>query len=178
MSKGRAALLVVASIVFLTVGFVIGQMVQAAGSVPGSVGDPLVAQSYVEKVVGETVAGLQTKLDEMQAQVESLEAQIESLSSGKAASISSNQTTNSQTDASKETESTSSEPASQTKGKIVTVSGESANIRSGPGTTYDKITTLLKGDTAQYVSEENGWIKLILKDGKEGWVANWLVTVK
>ncbi|ATW25940.1 SH3 domain-containing protein [Candidatus Formimonas warabiya] len=166
MTKGRAALLVVAAIVFLTVGFVIGQMVQAAGAIPGTAGDPLVAQSYVEKIVGETVASLQTKLDEMQAKVDDLQEEVDALSGDTGTNKGSGKTTLPQ----------SSNPPAQ--GKTVVVSGDSANIRTGPGTTYAKVTTLVKGDTATMVSEENGWYKITLQDGKEGWVANWLVEVK
>jgi len=159
MTKGRAALLAVASIVFLTVGFVIGQMVQAAGAIPGSAGDPLVARSYVKKIVGETVAGMQTKIDELQAAVDDLEKKVEVLSPSTPSTSPADQ-----------------EPTSGTK--VVTVTGKSANIRTGPGTNYDKITTLVQGDKASFAGEENGWYQIVLPDGRKGWVANWLVQVK
>ena len=53
---------------------------QAAGTIPGTAGDPLVAQSYVEKVVRETVADLQNKLDDMEVKVAVLEEKIGDLS--------------------------------------------------------------------------------------------------
>jgi len=179
MTKGRLALLVVAAIVFLSVGFVIGQIVQAAGTIPGTAGDPLVAQSYVEKVVGETVADLQSKLDEMESKVTALQETIDGLasSSGKGSSSVSSGSSKSNSGSSS-SGSTSNKPDNSSQGKTVVVSSSSANVRTGPGTTYEKITTLIEGDTAKLILEENSWCKITLDDGKEGWIANWLVTVK
>ena len=49
MSKGGIIVLIVAALVFCGLGFVIGQVVQASGSVGGSESDPVVTQSYVDK---------------------------------------------------------------------------------------------------------------------------------
>lgn len=172
MTKGRLALLVVAAIVFLSVGFVIGQIVQASGTLPGTVGDPLVAQSYVEKVVGETVANLESKLDELESKVTALQEEIDDLSSSSGKGSSSSSGSNSSSGA-------TNKPVNSTvQGKTVAVSGSSANVRTGPGTTYEKVTTLLEGDTAKVILEENSWYKVTLGDGQEGWIANWLVKVK
>jgi cobalamin biosynthesis Mg chelatase CobN len=197
MTKGRIALLFIAAMVFLAVGFVIGQIVQAAGTIPGTAGDPLVAQSYVEKVVEKTVSDLQSKLDEMESKVAALEAKIESLESGSGKSTSSGSSgssgsstgkssgnnSSSNNSGSKNSGSSSKEPEkepekSDSQGKTGTVSGSSANVRTGPGTTYDKITTLVQGDTVKIISEENSWYKVTLSDGQEGWIANWLLEVK
>lgn len=181
MTKGRVALLVVAAMVFLSVGFVIGQIVQAAGTVPGSAGDPLVAQSYVEKVVGETVADLESKLDEMDSKVTALQERIDELSkdtrkvsSGSSSSGNSGSNSGSSSGAAKP----DNNSKSSAQGKTVAVSGTSANVRSGPGTTYDKVASLVSGDTATVILEENSWYKVTLSDGQEGWIANWLVEVK
>ncbi|MDD4753030.1 MAG: SH3 domain-containing protein [Desulfitobacteriaceae bacterium] len=173
MTKGRGALLVVAAMVFLTVGFVIGQIVQAAGTIPGSADDPLVAKSYVEEAVGKQVVGLQTTIDELQAKVDLLQEKVDSLS-GKSSSSSSTQKPPS--GSTNKPDSSTTKPPRQ--GNMITVTGSSANIRTGPGTGYDKITTLSEGDTALFLLEENSWCKIQLADGQEGWVANWLVEVK
>lgn len=52
MNKGKAVLLILAALVCVSLGFVVGQVVQATGNQPGSENDPLVSQSYVEKVLG------------------------------------------------------------------------------------------------------------------------------
>jgi TolA-binding protein len=188
MTKGRVVLLVVAAMVFLSVGFVIGQIVQAAGTIPGTAGDPLVAQSYVEKVVRETVADLQNKLDDMEVKVAVLEEKIGDLSgnTGKSSSksttsrnagsnTSNNTRSNSGSNSNKNTKETDN-PSVQ--GKSAVVSGSTANVRTGPGTTYEKITTLVQGDPLTVMLEENSWYKVVLEDGREGWIANWLVQVK
>jgi TolA-binding protein len=172
MTKGRVGLLIVASIVFLTVGFVIGQMVQAAGTIPGSAGDPLVAESYVEKTVGESVAALQTKIDELQAKVGVLEQEIETLSKEKGKN---DQNLNSQASLSNQTPVQNSNAGA----KKVTVTGKLANIRSGPGSNHGIIATMHTGETGTYGGVvQNGWCKIVLANGREGWVANWLVQVK
>lgn len=170
MTRGRTGLLVVAGMVFLIVGFVIGQIVQAAG-VPGSAGDPLVSESYVEEAVGGKVTELQTQIDTLVSKVDSLQQQIEVLSKEATASVS----TPAKKPVPTDQNTTTTKPVST---KTVKVIKSSANIRTGPGTSYNKVTTLLSGDTATYVSENVGWYKIRLKDGKEGWVAGWLVEVK
>ncbi|MEL7564784.1 MAG: SH3 domain-containing protein [Dehalobacterium sp.] len=179
MTKGRLALLVVAAIVFLSVGFVIGQIVQAAGTVPGTAGNPLVSQSYVEKVVGETVAELENKLDEMESKVTALQEKIDDLSSSSGKGSSSVSSGNSKSNSGNSSSgSSTNKPDTSSQGKTVVVSSASANVRTGPGTTYEKITTLLEGDTVKLILEENSWCKVTLDDGQEGWIANWLVKVE
>ena len=174
MGKGRAAILITSAVVFLTAGFVLGQMVQAVGTIPGSADDPLVAKSYVEEAVGKQVASLQTSIAELQAKVTTLEAQL----AGK------NSTTEEPTQPVEDTpDATVTPPADTTPtvtadGQKVTVTAASANVRSGPGTTYDKVITILKGDEGTLLGEENGWYRVKFGDGQEGWVANWLVQVE
>lgn len=179
MNKGRVVLLVVAAFVFLSVGFVIGQMVQAAGTVPGTSGDPLVAQSYVEKIVGKTVVELEKKLSEMEAKVLVIQEKIDKISSNAGKQTpSSGSSNNTGTSSSGSSSDATKKPDNSIQGKTVTVSDASANVRSGPGTTYGKVASLKQGDTAKVILEENSWYKIALVDGKEGWIANWLVKVK
>lgn len=175
MTKGRAAILVVAAMVFLTVGFVIGQMVQAAGVVPGSADDPLVAKSYVEEAVKKQVSNLQEKIDQLQSKVTALEEQLASLSGGGGTPAADDQGSSGDTDSS---DNSGDSQAQTADGQAVVVVADTANIRSGPGTNYDKVITLVKGDSASFLGDENGWYRLRLSDGREGWVANWLVQVK
>ncbi len=42
--------------------------------------------------------------------------------------------------------------------KVVT--GGSVNLRTGPSTSYSKITTLSKGAEVGFISESNGWAKI------------------
>ncbi|MGI6678090.1 MAG: SH3 domain-containing protein [Dehalobacterium sp.] len=177
MTKGRIALLVVAAMVFLSVGFVLGQIVQASGTIPGTAGDPLVAQSYVEKVVNETVAEMEKKLTDMESQVASLQKQVEEFSAQNSKSAV-QQVANSNTEKTSTPTAPKNETPPNTGKKTVVVSGGSANVRTGPDTSYSKVVTLLNGDEATVIYEEDKWYKVILKDGREGWIANWVVKVK
>ena len=56
MTKNGVIILIVAAVVFTVVGFFIGQAATALIDPPGSDGDPLVTQSYVEALVGERTA--------------------------------------------------------------------------------------------------------------------------
>lgn len=51
------------------------------------------------------------------------------------------------------------------------VCGDSVNIRKGPGTQYDKITTVENGKKVTAVADQNGWSLIKIKDGY-GWIIN------
>lgn len=46
------------------------------------------------------------------------------------------------------------------------------NVRSGPGTNYQLITTVFPGDKFAWVQEQGGWFQIILRDGTKGWITN------
>lgn len=50
------------------------------------------------------------------------------------------------------------------------------NLRSGPGINYDKVDTVSSGETLTVVSQQDGWYK-VSRQGKEGWVASWVVNI-
>ena len=57
------------------------------------------------------------------------------------------------------------------------VAGEDgANVRSGPGTGYDRIGTLQPGDSAVVTGRVEEWYRIDF-DGAPGWVAGWVVEV-
>ena len=56
------------------------------------------------------------------------------------------------------------------------VSGNRVNLRRGPGTRFNTLDTLLRGDKVQVLSEESGWIKLrVLETGRIGYMAAFLL---
>ena len=58
-----------------------------------------------------------------------------------------------------------------THGKQVVVTGISVNIRKGPDTQYDRITTLSNGTTLEYVATAmNGWFAVVIGN-QVGWVS-------
>ena len=60
----------------------------------------------------------------------------------------------------------------------VTVTLSSANIRSGPGTSYDPIGTVSRGERFPVLSTQQGWYQIRLDDGRAGWIYESIVTVQ
>lgn len=59
------------------------------------------------------------------------------------------------------------------KGVVV---GDVCNLRSGPGTNYSVVGTVLEGTWLDIISMENDWLKISYKD-REAWIAGWLVDI-
>ncbi len=55
------------------------------------------------------------------------------------------------------------------------ISGNSVNIRTGPGTNFPIVTKVNKDTTVTIKEQAFGWYKIVLSDGTTGWVASWLV---
>jgi 3D (Asp-Asp-Asp) domain-containing protein/uncharacterized protein YraI len=51
------------------------------------------------------------------------------------------------------------------------VKANKLNVRKGPSTEEDVITTLTKGTVVEMVERDNGWNKIKLSDEEEGWVS-------
>ena len=65
--------------------------------------------------------------------------------------------------------------ATLVRAETITVTVSKANIRSGPGTGYKIIDSAKKGENLKSIERREGWIKVRLKGGREGWVAERLV---
>lgn len=63
------------------------------------------------------------------------------------------------------------------RAETITVTASKANIRSGPGTGYKIIDVAKKGETLESTERREGWIKVRLRGGKEGWVIEKLVAM-
>lgn len=61
--------------------------------------------------------------------------------------------------------------------KYIVITGDSANIRSGPGSDHSKVTTARKGDTFPLLGQEGTWYKIDV-NGQIGYVAQGLCKVK
>lgn len=57
------------------------------------------------------------------------------------------------------------------------VTGDLVNMRSGPGTDFDRIDKLSRGTEVEVLeSDGRGWVRLrVVETGEVGWVADWLV---
>jgi iron(II)-dependent oxidoreductase len=60
--------------------------------------------------------------------------------------------------------------------QIAVITGQKVNIRTGPGTTYDIIGTVVREEQYPIVERSGDWYKIRLEDGREGWIAGTLVT--
>ena len=65
---------------------------------------------------------------------------------------------------------TPAETPSSSSSFDVIITASSLNVRSGPGTGYDKIGSLSQGSTAKVLEEKDGWYR-IEYEGKEGWIS-------
>ena len=66
--------------------------------------------------------------------------------------------------------------ANSGKAATVTIKEDQVNLRSGPGTDYEKVATAQLGERIDVVGESNGWYQ-ISRGGSRMWVAGWLVNV-
>lgn len=53
--------------------------------------------------------------------------------------------------------------------KKIEVTGNTVNLREGPGTNYGAVKVVKKGEVLDAIAEENGWIP-VLVDGKVRWI--------
>lgn len=74
------------------------------------------------------------------------------------------------------TSGTSSNSSNTTVPALVKVGEGVVNLRSGPGTTYTKITEIGAGETLPVVAAADGWYQ-VSRGGSTAWVASWVVDV-
>ncbi|WP_165802838.1 SH3 domain-containing protein [Pelagivirga sediminicola] len=67
--------------------------------------------------------------------------------------------------------------ARQQPADIRSIAGTAANMRSGPGTDYEKVDQLAMGTRVEVLDRRGAWMELRdLQTGQTGWMADWLVT--
>ena len=172
MSKSGVIVLIVAAVVFLAVGFFVGQTASAVLNTPGSEDDPLVAQSYVESLVGERTAALQTQIDELKQMIED----ITTVSATTTTDDSANETDNDSTGTTDNNSGTESNNTTTTY-KTVEIISATVNVRAEPTTDSAKVASVYMGDKLDYIGAEGDWYNVRLSDGTEGWVASFLAKV-
>lgn len=74
---------------------------------------------------------------------------------------------------------TPSQTPTMTVMAVVRTDSGQVNVRSGPGTSYKKIGTLIAGNQIQvlFASSDGKWTLVQLDDGSQGWVSTTLVTL-
>lgn len=63
------------------------------------------------------------------------------------------------------------------KTETITITGSTVNARSGPGTDYEVVQRLKKGDIYTVIDTKSEWTQIELSDGEEAWVYNELISV-
>jgi hypothetical protein len=177
-AKGKAALLIIAALVFLVIGFVGGQLAKAVSTLPGDSGDPVATQSYVESTVGERLATLTTRIDELEAELAALKSGTttndgNTSNSGDTSNNSGDTTNNSGNSGSSGNSSNSSNSGSSTSTSTLTITGNTVNVRSGPGTNYSVVASVSKGDKVTLLGTEGDWYKVQVGN-VTGYVASYL----
>jgi SH3-like domain-containing protein len=66
--------------------------------------------------------------------------------------------------------------ASVASARMVSVTGNKVNLRSGPGTNYAILWELGKGYPLRVIGSRGGWLKVVDFENDEGWVSNKLVS--
>ena len=164
MSKGGLAVLVVAAVVFAALGFVFGQVVQAANSnVPGAV----VTETYVQQYVGEMLADMQSKLDEF-------DMRLYELSGGVPVSNTEPPEPSDDIGAPANPNTPSTPQPSKVK-----IKSNGVNVRSEASTTASIVGGVTINTEITYLgqitdSQGQVWYNVRLDNGTEGWVAGWL----
>ena len=153
-------------------GFVIENSIAAGGGQPGSQQDPLVSESYVTQALQERTTVLETQILELEQQVTSLVSVVETLErqagrTGSGQSSPAQQT--GQGSSAAQTGNTSG--GTVAREMVVTVTNDTGvNVRSGPSTDFDVISSLTNGTRVNVISESSGWYEVNLDGNKTGWV--------
>jgi len=58
------------------------------------------------------------------------------------------------------------------------VTGSLVNVRQQPGTQYPKVIQVKQGEKVEIIGEKEDWYQIRTTSGKEGWVANWLISLE
>lgn len=58
----------------------------------------------------------------------------------------------------------------------VSIDEDNVNVRSGPGTTYERIDQVNEGETYDIIAEEEDWVEIRLEDGS-GWITKEFTTI-
>jgi hypothetical protein len=172
-AKGKAALLIIAALVFLVIGFVGGQLAKAVSTLPGDSGDPVATQSYVESTVGERLATLTTRIDELEAELAALKSGTTTNDGNTSNSGDTSNNSGDTTNNSGNSGNSSNSGNSTTSTSTLTITGNTVNVRSGPGTSYSVVASVSKGDKVTLLGTEGDWYKVQVGN-VTGYVASYL----
>lgn len=158
-AKGTVALMIIAALICLVIGFIGGQFAKALNTLPGDADDPVVTQSYVETTLGERLATLTTRIEELEAEVASLKGTA-------------TPTTTTPSTTTPSTTPSTTTPSTSNTSTTLTITGNTLRVRTGPGTNYEVVTSLAKGDKVTKLGVEGEWYRIQTSDGKTGYISS------
>lgn len=148
---------------------------------PGSELDPLVAESYLKEAVAQATEELQAEIIALQEEVEELRDKLDKLEAKAASSTGPTGASRSQSNSS----SSKSSPDNvqpvitgvpKKPGKTgVVIASSGANLRTGPSTEYERVSTVPYHTRVELVANMNGWYEVKLADGTKGWILGELI---
>ena len=152
----KRTLIVVFCTAFLAAGFFIGGQQASAGpgGNPGTNSDPLVTKSYVDKAAVQKISALEQQVKDLQEKVARLQETVSRLEGSGGGT------------GSPGFSGTQQQPTQKT-GTINSQSG--ANIRSGPGTGYERIGGLPYGTEVTILKSSGDWCQVRTPSGATGW---------
>lgn len=148
---------------------------------PGSEFDPLVAESYLKEAVEQATEELQAEIIALQEEIEKLRDKLDQLEAKAVSSSGPTSASRSQSNSSSAKPSqdqvqpviTGVPKESGKTGVVSTPSG--ANLRTGPGTDYERVATVAYNTRVEIVANRDGWYEVKLADGTKGWILGQLI---
>lgn len=199
-------IIIIGAAVSLIAGFAMGKIVNADAPAPGSSNDPVVSKSYVDKAMQNRLQELEKQVADLTVQSQALQTMINELqakvnkipTSGRTSNTkpstnsgsSSSNNSGSSSNANSGSDNAETNPGGTTPATKVDDSklvGKTAyvreknnyvNLRSGPSTDTAVVKKVYKGSPMGIQKVENGWLYVLLGDGTQGWVADFVVEVK
>ena len=147
MSKNGVVILVIAALVFGALGFVVGQVVVAAGNYPGSLSDPAATEGYVDTALNQYVSDLQNQIDELKIMIGNQPGNNGGTQTG--------------------------EDGGENTTQHVKVTGDGINVRNAAATggVITQVNSGLELEYIESVTANNAtWYKIRLSNGTEGYI--------
>jgi len=166
MNKIGVAVLVVAALVFTGLGYALGQVIQKVEA--KTMAGDLVTEGYVQIYVGEMLAEMQSRIDELEMLLYELRG-----------SSTDTVVTPQPNDPADNPATTPTGNATTSTAKTVKINAENGvNVRNDASASATLVGSANNNAVLTYLGQKNGsdgraWYNVRLENGTEGWVASW-----
>lgn len=177
--KGKKIFIIITVILIISLSVI--QIAGATEGAPGSEQDPLTTKSYVDKAIQgvttfieEQINPINNKLNEIQSvlvsingnlqninnKLSTLEQKVDQLENQIADDSNSEETNNDNAD---------NQPQEPVLKKYAKVTAAALNVRSGPSTSYSRVTLIYINQEYEVIEQSGVWYKIQIGN-KQGWV--------